>query len=62
MSNLEDPISPAEATAIEFFSVYQANVSAGFSKRQSIYLLAVQMVNSPGPAPDENEPPPVQSR
>jgi len=46
-----DPISPAEATGIEFHHVYTANVEAGFDPAQSIYLLAVQMTGNPGPPP-----------
>lgn len=50
---MNDPISPSEATGIEFHSVYEANIKAGFSSSQAMYLLAVQMTGSPGEVPGE---------
>jgi len=46
-----DPISPAEATGIEFHSVYQANINAGFSEAEALYILGCQITGNPGPAP-----------
>lgn len=53
-----DPISPAQATGIEFFSVYEANIAAGFTPPQALYLLAVQMCGNPGIAPGLDLPDP----
>lgn len=55
----QDPIGPVEAVAIEFHGVYEANIKAGFTPPQSLYLLAVQMSGNPGIAPgiDLPEPP-----
>lgn len=47
----DSPMSPIEATGIEFHGVYMANIKAGFSQSQSLYLLAVQMTGNPGIAP-----------
>lgn len=58
----QDPIAPAEATAYEFKHVYDANIAAGFTPPQALYLLAVQMVGNPGIAPGVDLPdPPRQS-
>lgn len=55
----QDPTSPAESVSVEFFHVYQANIAAGFTPPQALYILAVQMVGNPGIAPgvDLKEPP-----
>lgn len=44
-------MSPAEGTAIQLHSIHQANISAGFTEAQSMYLLAVTMTGNPGIAP-----------
>lgn len=50
-SSDEEPLSPTLAAGIEFHHVYETNIKAGFSPDQAMYLLAVQMTGSPGPAP-----------
>lgn len=55
----DSPFGPVDQAAIEFFGVYEANVRAGFTAAQSMYLLATQMTGNPGIAPglDLPEPP-----
>lgn len=54
-----DPVSKAETIGYEFYHVYEANIQAGFTPQQALYLLAVQMSGNPGiaPGPDLPEPP-----
>lgn len=47
----DDPISPTEATAYQFHAIYLANIAAGFSEAQSMYLLGCAMTGNPGIAP-----------
>jgi hypothetical protein len=56
---LNPDLGPVAMAAIEFHGVYNANVEAGFTPPQALYLLAVQMTGNPGIAPglDLPEPP-----
>jgi hypothetical protein len=47
----QDPIGKTVTIGHEFFHIYQANIEAGFTPPQSLYLLAVQMTGNPGIAP-----------
>ena len=51
VDQMMSPVSPAEGTAIQLHSIHEANLSAGFSEAQSMYLLAVTMTGNPGIAP-----------
>jgi hypothetical protein len=55
------PLDPAVGllgSAPELNEVYLANVRAGFSERQAMYLLGCILTGSPGPAPDAGPPDP----
>lgn len=52
----QDPIGPVQALGIEFHGVYEANIKAGFTPPQALYLLAVQMSGNPGIAPGQDVP------
>lgn len=54
----DSPFGPVDQAAIEFFGVYEANVRAGFTPAQSMYLLATQMTGNPGIAPGVDLPDP----
>lgn len=49
--DIEKIMSPAEGTAIQLHAIHEANLAAGFSEAQSMYLLAVTMTGNPGIAP-----------
>lgn len=43
VDQIASPISPAEGTAIQLHAIHEANLAAGFSEAQSMYLLGVTM-------------------
>jgi hypothetical protein len=47
----QDPIGPKATIGHEYKAVYDANVEAGFTPPQALYILAVQMTGNPGIAP-----------
>jgi len=60
MASSDGDFGPVTVSAIEFHEVYTANVKAGFTPPQALYILACQLTGNPGIAPGIDLPTPPE--